>query len=146
MGLDNLAVGMNCDEKTFGHVAFFFPDFFEETETGYTLVKEPTQELIKFCKEEIEVQQISQEKDYDSFERKVAEHIAKGLSNEDKATILKNPNYSRYHFGFGMYIRNRYIHGRELRAQMESRFIKMADDISAGVFHDLVKILQDEKK
>ena len=37
------------------------------------------------------------------------------LSDEDKKALLENPDYIDHHFGYGMYIRNEYIHSGKMK-------------------------------
>ena len=123
-----------------------FPDYFLGLPEGYFLVKTPTPEFLEALNEEREIQAMAKIDDMDVFQRTVAEHLAKNLSEEDKKTILEDPEYTKYHFGYGMYIRNQYIHGRNIQANKGKGFCMQADDISAGIFSKLVKILKKEAK
>ena len=48
--------------------------------------------------------------DTEVFITKATEDLVRNLSEEDKAALLKNPEYADHHFGLGMYIRNHHIH------------------------------------
>lgn len=61
------------------------------------------------------------------------------LKEEDKKVLLENPDYSLHHFGFGLYIRNQYIHGKDL-----DFFFVQADDLSHDVFEELIRLLKEE--
>ncbi len=119
-----------------------FSDYFLGLPEGYFLVRTPTPEFLEALNEEREIQAMAKIDDMDVFQRTVAEHLAKNLSEEDKKTILEDPKYERHHFGFGMYIRNKYIHGRNIQANKGKGFVMPADSISADIFHELVEILK----
>ena len=40
--------------------------------------------------------------------------VFQGLSQEDRNHIFWHPNSTEHHFGLGLYIRNNYIHGKDL--------------------------------
>lgn len=61
------------------------------------------------------------------------------LSKKDKTFILEHPDPFEHHFGLGMYIRNKYIHGKELPFP-----IFMADDLSSTIVERIIKKLQEE--
>jgi len=54
---------------------------------------------------------IENEKD---FIRAVAEDCLSTMSDEDKEYIRNHPDTGEYHFGYALYIRNHYIHGKDL--------------------------------
>ena len=51
---------------------------------------------------------------HDEFVNYVAEDVFKSLSQEDKDYIFKHPSSIDHHFGMGLGIRNKYIHGQNL--------------------------------
>ena len=54
------------------------------------------------------------------------------LSNEDKDYLLNHPDYFDHHFGYGMYLRNEYIHSGVLDEGDDDRIpiLFIADDMS----------------
>ena len=50
----------------------------------------------------------------EDFIRAVAEDCLSTMSDEDKEYIRNHPNTGEYHFGYALYIRNHYIHGKDL--------------------------------
>ena len=57
------------------------------------------------------------------------------MSGEDLNYISKHPQVTEYHFGYGMWIRNNYIHCSKRHDFM------MADDISSEVLRDIFAIV-----
>ena len=57
------------------------------------------------------------------------------MSGEDLSYISKHPQVTEYHFGYGMWIRNKYIH-----CSKRDDFM-MADDISSEVLRDIFAIV-----
>ena len=57
------------------------------------------------------------------------------VSGEDLSYISKHPQVTEYHFGYGMWIRNKYIH-----CSKRDDFM-MADDISGEVLRDIFAIV-----
>ena len=57
------------------------------------------------------------------------------MSGEDLSYISKHPQVTEYHFGYGMWIRNKYIH-----CSKRDDFM-MADDISGEVLRDIFAIV-----
>ena len=57
------------------------------------------------------------------------------MSGEDLSYISKHPQVTEYHFGYGMWIRNNYIH-----CSKRDDFM-MADDISGEVLRDIFAIV-----
>lgn len=57
------------------------------------------------------------------------------MSGEDLSYISKHPQVTEYHFGYGMWIRNKYIHHSKKHEFM------MADDISSEVLRDIFAIV-----
>ena len=57
------------------------------------------------------------------------------MSGEDLSYISKHPQVTEYHFGYGMWIRNKYIHC------LKRDDFMMADDISGEVLRDIFAIV-----
>jgi hypothetical protein len=142
MKLEKIELGHQFNAEEVERLIPDFPDYFLGLPEGYFLVRTPTPEFLDALNEEREIQAMAKIDDMDAFQRAVAEHLAKNLSEEDKKTILEDPEYTKYHFGYGMYIRNKYIHGRNIQANNGKGFVMPADSISADIFHELVKILK----
>lgn len=75
------------------------------------------------------------------FVKATAKDIIEQLSEDEKEELLKNPDYIDHHEGFGMWIRNTYIHGKDLPMM----FPIMADDLSAIIFEEVIEELTGEK-
>ena len=102
----------------------------------------------------------------DEFIRAVAEDCINNMSDEDKEYIRKNPVSGEYHFGYALYIRNHYIHGKKLQFMhfdadtMSSNIMKcifsillpdeydINDDFIKGLFdmHDFVQVRNEYKR
>ena len=63
----------------------------------------------------------------DEFIIKTVETELQNLSSRDKETLLEKPHPVMRHFGYGMYIRNRYIHGKQRMTLVEHRCITCID-------------------
>lgn len=72
------------------------------------------------------------------FIEQTVEDAYSKLTEEDKQTLLKHPEPVDHHFGYGMYIRNHYIHGKEL-----SFPALFADDLSAAIVERIIKKVQE---
>lgn len=70
------------------------------------------------------------------FIKSVARDVIKGLSEKDIEYIKANPDPLQYHFSLGMYIRNKYIYGKELMF-----FIGHPDDLSGEIVEEIIKRL-----
>lgn len=78
-------------------------------------------------------------KDPDEFINETVEAALSELSEEDKKALLDNPDPLEHHFGYGMYIRNRYIHGKK------HGLIAMDKDyLSSQIVEEIIKRLQEE--
>ena len=78
------------------------------------------------------------EMDQQQFIETSAEDLIRNLSEEDKAALLQNPEYTDHHFGLGMYIRNHYIYtNQDLRLPAV-----MADGLSHKIFDQAISILK----
>ena len=70
------------------------------------------------------------------FIESVAKDVIMGLKEEDKEYMRNNPDPSMYHFTLGMYIRNKYIHGKKLPFM-----VLQADDLSGEIIRLIIKKL-----
>ena len=78
-------------------------------------------------------------KDPDEFINETVEAALSELSEEDKKALLDNPDPLDHHFGYGMYIRNRYIHGKK-----HGLIAMDKDSLSAQIVEEIIKRLQEE--
>ena len=66
----------------------------------------------------------------------------KRLSKKDKEYIKNNEDYGEFHFSYGLYLRNKYIHGNK---KLKGMFI-MYDDLSEEIFDKIrEKLINNEK-
>ena len=77
----------------------------------------------------------------------IVEIEANRLGEEDKKIILNNPDYIDYHFGYGMYLRNEYIHsGRVCDDELSETHLDLfPDDLSEIIFEKIVKKIREKK-
>ncbi|MCD7839098.1 MAG: hypothetical protein LUG46_00570 [Erysipelotrichaceae bacterium] len=66
----------------------------------------------------------------------IAREVIFDLSDENKDIMLEEPEYWKYHFSLGLYIRNKYIYGK-----MED---VDADDVSGEILECIIEILKNE--
>ena len=78
-------------------------------------------------------------KDPDAFINETVEAALSELTEEDKKALLDNPDPLDHHFGYGMYIRNRYIHGKK-----HGLIAMDKDSLSAQIVEEIIKRLQEE--
>ena len=77
--------------------------------------------------------------EHEKFVNETASDAISKLSKEDKKALLDNPDPIYHHFGYGMYIRNRYIHNKELRFP-----VVFKDDLSSEIVEEIIRRLQEE--
>lgn len=70
---------------------------------------------------------------YNKIVREIAEEEVNSMSDEDKEYYLNHPDYNEHHFGYGMYLRNNYIH--------DKIDVLSPDDMSADIFEEIIKLL-----
>lgn len=87
----------------------------------------------------IKNQKISITNEEEFIESVAAKCIAK-LSEEDKKVLIDNPDPSVHHFGYGLYIRNKYLHGKNL--PMSVQFYPK-DDLSSMILERIIEILKE---
>ncbi len=77
----------------------------------------------------------------------VAKKEVSDLSEKDKAFLLDHPDYDENHFGYGMYLRNKYIHTGILEEKDESGFVMhyMPDDLSEILFNIIINKLKEQE-
>ena len=78
-----------------------------------------------------------------SIEEIVDREIAT-LSEEDKAYLLEHPDYTEHHFGYGLYLRNEYIHSGLLDNEDEYGLpiLCIPDDLSEMLFQKIIESLR----
>lgn len=96
-----------------------FPDYFtvddsEEWFVKYIIKKEPSEELIAEIADYYNRVK-EQNKEHDEFVDRVASEVLEGLSQKDRNYIILHPDSTEHHFGLGLGIRNKYIHGKDLQ-------------------------------
>ena len=74
------------------------------------------------------------------FIEQTVEDAYSKLTEKDKQTLLEHPDPVDHHFGYGMYIRNHYIHGKEL-----SFPVPFADSLSSVIVERIIKKIQENK-
>lgn len=93
-----------------------YEEYFEASEdygTKYTLIKEPSAELVKEIEAYFDLQK-EWDRKYKEFVTTVATEVVEGLSEKDKAYIYDHPSPVGHHFGMGLGIRNKYIFSGDL--------------------------------
>ena len=61
------------------------------------------------------------------------------MSEEDKGTMLKNPDASYYHFGYGIYIRNIYLYPYTYKFRF---YVFKMERLSASIIEKIIALLQ----
>ncbi len=75
--------------------------------------------------------------DYQDILKRIAEKEVRTMSDEDREFYLQHPDYNELHFDYGMYLRNRYIHGK--------RKGKCPDKVSEDIFNRIIELLSRQK-
>lgn len=84
----------------------------------------------------------------DEFIIRTVETELQNLSPRDKETLKRNPHPVMHHFGYGMYIRNRYIHGKHLGFEFsnpDELSWKIIEKIIRGVYEENSKNLDKDE-
>ena len=71
------------------------------------------------------------------FVEQTAKDILAGMSQDDKDYMILHPDPYEHHFGLGLFIRNKYIHGKEL-----GFFYGDPDDLSHEIIQRLISLLK----
>ena len=77
----------------------------------------------------------------EAFIRDTTEKVIAELTQEDKEFLLAHPDPIEHHFGLGLYIRNQYIHGKDL-----GFIYAFADDLSGEIVERVIRVLQQESR
>ncbi len=81
--------------------------------------------------------------DFDKAEKSFIEDVAnkciKKLSDEDKKYMREHTDSSEYHFSYGLYIRNHYIHNKNL---FEKGIRAMPDELSDHIVARIIEKLE----
>jgi len=83
------------------------------------------------------------EKEYISMIKKVAAECVDEMSDSDCEYIRVNPHPSKYHFSYGLYIRNKYGPRFEEEGLV---YYFCRDNMSRFVLEEIIKILLPEEK
>ncbi len=76
---------------------------------------------------------------YLEFINETATDAVSKLTKKDRKALLDNPDPIDHHFGYGIYIRNHYIHNKELPFPAVS-----ADNLSTEIVAEIIKRVQKE--
>ncbi len=73
-----------------------------------------------------------------AFIEDVARKCIADMTEEDKQAFRNDPDPSNYHFGYGMYIRNNYLRGKELPIE----FTFDADRMSGLILERIIELVK----
>lgn len=109
-----------------------FKEFFDVVEEyewlkKYVVSKEPSPELIHAI-EDYYARVKERNRKHDEFVDSVAKEVLGSLTDEEKAYIYDYPDSTTHHFGLGLGIRNKYIHGQDLDFE-----VGHPDDLSSAI-------------
>ena len=76
----------------------------------------------------------------DEFVNRVARECIADMTDEERIHFVGNPDPYEFHFGYGMYIRNKYIHGKNL-----GFFYGMADDLSHRIIVKIIELVNQKE-
>ncbi len=105
---------------------------------AYSISKEPSEELVEAINSYY-AREKEKNRPCDEYIDRVAKEVLEGLSEKDKEHICFHPDSSEYHFGLGMYIRNKYIYKDKLDFDCES-----PDDLSGDIVSRIASLLIDD--
>lgn len=117
-----------------------YPDWFDIQKeskwlTKYVVSKEPSADLIA----EIEAYYAAIKecnRKHDDFVDWAANDVLTKLDNKEKEYIFLHPDSTTHHFGLGMWVRNNYIHGKELDFEFWH-----PDDLSSDITMRLASLI-----
>ncbi len=95
-----------------------YPEWFEvrtehEWLVKYIVSREPSEDLIADIEAYYAVVKERNRK-HDDFVDRVAKDVLEKLNDKEKEYIFLHPDSTTHHFGLGLWVRNNYIHGKEL--------------------------------
>lgn len=75
----------------------------------------------------------------EDFIVQTAQDVFDGLTPGDKKYLRQHPETWEHHFGLGLYIRNKYIHGKKLEF-----FCPNPDGLSSKIVARVILLVQEE--
>ena len=75
------------------------------------------------------------------FVEETSKKVYEELEEEDKRFLCEHPDPFEHHFGLGLYIRNEFIHGKDLHF-----FYLQPDDLSNEVVEKVIELCQEDNK
>lgn len=84
--------------------------------------------------------QCDEEGAYEAFVEDTAREVLGELSEEDMEYMRSHPVAEFYHFSLGLYVRNRYIYGRE-----HSFYVGEPDNTSDGIVRRILELISEEE-
>ncbi len=76
----------------------------------------------------------------EEFIKEVVADCILNLTDENIKFLLNHPDYTPYHFGYGFYIRNKYIHAKDCS---EAGFWPDPDELSGEIFDQIITNLRN---
>ncbi len=73
---------------------------------------------------------------YDETVLSIAQKEVNSMSRKDRVYYLSHPDYNEHHVGYGMYLRNKYIHGK--------MNVLQPDNMSDDIFSKIIELLKEE--
>lgn len=117
--MSNIQIGtILCEDDDTTAIYNKFREYFEVVKKDdwlimYAIAKEPSKELFA----DIEIYYVKvkeQNRKHGEFVDRVAQEVYEELSESERSYIFDHPASTDHHFGMGLGIRNRYIHGQDL--------------------------------
>ena len=81
-------------------------------------------------------------KKYSEFVNRVADEVVTELDENDKKYMRENPDSGKYHFGLGLYIRNKHIYRPHQNFDI---VFKEPDDVSDDILKRIIYLLTEIK-
>lgn len=126
------------------------PDFFIDVDENNWNKKQSNQTDLKWNKE-IEELCLDKLDDYHNVINEIAKHEVFKLNENEKQTLLEHPDYAKHHFGYCLYLRNKYIHLKsapDYRKLQGNPFRHGFDDglVSMDLFKRIEYLLHEENQ